>query len=116
MRERIIELSKKATLSPREKSEVKKMTAELGIEVNYKSGCNNCYDDALALLRNHYAIIAEEVNATECSNAEYQYICNAARVEWYHDGVRTYLSATSDTETIVQFIESNPSQTIFKKL
>lgn len=114
MREKIIELSKKESLSNKDKNSIKTLCAENGIEVTFKSGCPNCYQDALALLRFAFGITAADVNGVETKSKKYDFVCKHKKIEYYNNGAWYVLDGTSKDEEIEEFIKAVPNQQFYK--
>lgn len=108
--ERIREMSGRIkALTAEDKSTIRAMLSEAGIEVKLDGKCRNCWIDAVLQLRNHYGI-------TEAK---------AADGGWKYTGKRPTLIITEGSpkwydenttiEEIEKFVENNPKQTLFEK-
>lgn len=114
MKDKIIELSRKESLSNKDKSTIKTLCIENGIDVTFKSGCPNCYADALVLLRNAFEITAADVYGVETKSEKYDFVCKHKKVEYYNNGAWHVLNETSKNEEIEEFIKAVPNQQFYK--
>lgn len=73
MKEKILNwLNKNGLFTPQDKKEIKAATHDAGIEHTFRSGCPNCYTDAVTLLAIHYGVRLESP-VTTCSG-RYEYL------------------------------------------
>lgn len=83
----ILRLSLKlGAFTPNDKKSIKRLVTDAGIEVNFKTSCEDCYNDAVLLLRKHYGLTSEDV-LTPTTNCGYRLICTPCKVyvagDWF---------------------------------
>ena len=89
-------LIKKGLYTPDEKKAVKKMCKELGISVNLRSGCPDCWNDAVIQIAVKLGV---KMNGDERPTAGGRYVCHREGV-WYRRGIRVRLTADTDERII----------------
>lgn len=87
---------KKGLYTPDEKKAVKKMCKELGISVNLRSGCPDCWHDAVIQIAVKLGV---KMNGDERPTAGGRYVCHREGV-WYRRGIRVRLTADTDERII----------------
>ena len=83
----ILRLSLKlGAFTPNDKKTIKRLVAASGIDVNFKTSCEDCFNDAVLLLRKHYGITREDVLIQE-TNCGYRLVCTPCKVyvagDWF---------------------------------
>lgn len=89
-------LIKKGLYTPAEKKAVKAMCKELGISVNLRSGCPDCWNDAVIQIAVKLGV---RLNDDERPTAGGRYVCHREGV-WYRRGIRVRLTADTDERII----------------
>lgn len=94
-------LLKQGLYTPDEKKSVKKMCKELGLEVNLRSGCPDCWHDAVIQIAVKLGV---RIGGSDRPTAGGKYICHREGV-WCRRGTKVRLTADTD-ERIIEALKA----------
>lgn len=97
-------LVKGAALSPYDKDEIRAMVAESGLKINLRSGCPDCWKDAVIQLAIHYGAL-EKRGAWLTISGNYECL---KRGTWVVGGTHYLLDERTPDNIIERFYAINP--------
>lgn len=97
-----------------DRTELKAMVKELGINHKFRGRCNNCYNDAFHLVMNHLGLKAADLKReTKQSSGKWVYVGNAP-AQWYYINGTVTLDENTPDEIVERFVAAFPNQKIYK--